>query len=181
MIAGSAFFEDVHERPAVKATDRLVFEAAYLAHRDAVLRYLRIRCRDFEDALDLTAATFERAYRAHAKGDERALSISWLITTARNAAIDLDRRQKVRTAAAWFGLSEPSQGSPESEFIAAEDRSLIATAVRRLSDPTRDAITLRYALGLSTREIAALVGKSEPATQKAIERGLKRLRELLDE
>jgi DNA-directed RNA polymerase specialized sigma24 family protein len=49
--------------------------------------------------------------------------------------------------------------------------------VRALPGPTRDAIALRYAAGLSTREIAAVLGKSEAATQKLISRGLAALRE----
>jgi RNA polymerase sigma factor (sigma-70 family) len=71
------------------------------------------------------------------------------------------------------------QPSPESELIAAEDRGRIVLAVRSLPVATRDAVSLRYGLGWSTREIAHLLGKSEPATQKLIERGLRVLRETL--
>jgi RNA polymerase sigma-70 factor (ECF subfamily) len=49
--------------------------------------------------------------------------------------------------------------------------------VSKLPDAQREAIVLRYAGGLTTREIGATLGKSEAATQKMLSRALKALRE----
>ena len=49
--------------------------------------------------------------------------------------------------------------------------------VRALPDPQRDAVALRYAAGLSAKEIGRVIGKSEAASQKVIQRALVALRE----
>jgi DNA-directed RNA polymerase specialized sigma24 family protein len=49
--------------------------------------------------------------------------------------------------------------------------------VDRLPAVQRDAIVLRYAGGLTAREMAGTLGKSEAATQKLLSRALAALRE----
>ena len=44
----------------------------------------------------------------------------------------------------------------------------------------RDAVALRYAAGLSAKEIGQVIGKSEAASQKLIQRALVVLREARD-
>jgi DNA-directed RNA polymerase specialized sigma24 family protein len=44
----------------------------------------------------------------------------------------------------------------------------------------RDAIVLRFATGLTAREIGTVLGKSEAASQKLVSRGLAALREAYD-
>ena len=53
-------------------------------------------------------------------------------------------------------------------------------AVAGLPEVQRDAIWLRYAGGLNAREIGHVLGKSEAAVQKQIQRGLESLREALE-
>jgi RNA polymerase sigma-70 factor, ECF subfamily len=61
--------------------------------------------------------------------------------------------------------------------IAAEERRWILSLVARLSDVQRDALALRFAGGLSSREIAPVIGKSEAATKKLLTRALAALKE----
>lgn len=164
-------------RGSTHATNAL-FESLYLAHREAVLRYLRVRAGD-ADSLDLAALTFERALRTIAAGG--SVNLGWLLRTARNAAIDAGRRQRTRllleTIVARLG---PDTGpSPELQVVAEETASTVRRAVNALPSAQREAIALRYAGGLSAREIGGVLGKSEAASQKLITRGLERLRENL--
>ena len=56
---------DRDEAAALAARDDLAaFAPLYEAHRDAVYRYLRARSRTEDDAVELTAVTFERALGA---------------------------------------------------------------------------------------------------------------------
>ena len=99
-------------RTAVDSDAADALEALYLAHREAVFRYLRATSRDEDRALDLTATTFERAFRELRAGREPG--IGWLLRTARNAAIDADRR--TRTAALFHRRSTPADATmPSSE------------------------------------------------------------------
>ena len=153
-------------------------EEIYGAHRDPVFRYLRSICRNEDRALDLTAVTFERAFTELRAGREPGLG--WLLRTARNAAIDGERRARV--ASLLPRGSHKSEATAQSAEDAALDAELAASvhrALARLPNPQRDAIALRYSTELTVREIADVIGKSQSATQKLLDRGLIRLKEML--
>ncbi len=166
------------ERDAGSARAGEAFEVLYLAHRDVVFRYVRAISRDEDRALDLTAATFERAFTEIRAG--RQPGIGWLLSTARNATIDADRHNRT---AALLRLRSPAPeitaSSPEEQTLEAERTQHIRHALAELSRPQRDAIALRYSSDLTVREIAEVIGKSAAATQKLLDRGLHRLKETL--
>ena len=105
--------------------------------------------------------------------------MSWLFRIARNAAIDAGRR---RRDAVPLGEVSPDrmpveERSPETEFLRAEQANELADLVRALPEAQRDAIALRYSAGLTARQIALIIGKSEEATQKLLTRAWMALRE----
>jgi RNA polymerase sigma-70 factor, ECF subfamily len=165
------------DRGSEHATSAL-FESLYGTHREAVLRYLRVRAGD-ADSLDLAALTFERAFRAIVAGG--TVNLGWLLRTARNAAIDAGRRQRTRMLLETIvaRLGPDASPSPELQVVADETASAVRRAVNALPSAQREAIALRYAGGLSAREIGGVLGKSEAASQKLITRALERLRENL--
>jgi RNA polymerase sigma-70 factor (ECF subfamily) len=165
----------------VGGEEAAAFESLYLAHREAVFRYLRVVTRDEDEALDVTAATFERALR-ELRERRRSIGLGWLLRTARNAAIDADRhRRTVADADRRADERHPSQPSPDEAMVGLERAERVRAAVRTLPYPQREAIALRYSTDLTVHSIAALIGKREAATQKLIGRGLARLKEMLDD
>lgn len=155
----------------------LAAESLYRAHREQVFRYLRAISGDEDQALDLTAVTFERAFRelGRRRGD---IGVGWLIRTARNAAIDAARHRRTVDLAEQRVADRPTPvRSLEDTAVDAERARRVLAAVAALPRPQQDAIVLRYTSDLTVREIAALIGKSEAATQKLIGRGLDRLKE----
>lgn len=160
-------------------TDPQAFALLYERHLERVYRYLRARGANEDDAAELASLTFERAlrhidrYRPGGSG-----FVPWLLRIARNAFIDAGRRQANRS----LGLDEVSEltapgQSPEDTAIAAEERRRIVSLVTRLPDVQRDALALRFAGRLSSREIAAVIGKSQAATKKLLTRSLATLKE----
>jgi RNA polymerase sigma-70 factor (ECF subfamily) len=159
-------------------SDTDAFAQLYVRHRLAVYRYARSRTSSEDDAIDLTALTFERAlgaigrYRPSGGG-----FVAWLLRIARNAAIDQQRR-----ARPLVGLDSrvedghPFNG-PEHVMLDRERRRTIAKALATLSEHERDAIALRYGSGLTARQIGEILGKGEAATQKLLSRALLTLRE----
>jgi RNA polymerase sigma-70 factor (ECF subfamily) len=159
----------------------LAAESLYRAHREQVFRYLRAVCGDEDEALDLTALTFERAFRelGRRRGE---IGAGWLIRTARNAAIDVARhRRTVDLAEERLARRGTPVLSPDEIAVDGERARRVLSAVAELPRPQRDAIALRYSSDLTVHEIAALIGKSEAATQKLIGRGLDRLKEMLND
>lgn len=158
--------------------DSSSFEDLYEKHRLSVYRYLRARSSSGEDALDLTAITFERAFGSIGRFRRRDGGVhAWLLRIARNTAIDASRRRRptVDLSGADGFLNRAALEANRMDQERTETLDLVA----RLPDDQRDALLLRYAGGLTAREIGSVIGKREGAVQKQIERGLATLREAL--
>lgn len=168
------------DRLAVEArTDAQAFAPLYERHIQRVYRYLRARGANEDDATELAALTFERALRHIDRYRPGGPGFGpWLLRIARNAFVDAVRRQRHRSLDLDEAAELTAPGeSPEDTVIAAEERRWILSLVARLSDVQRDALALRFAGGLSSREIAPVVGKSEAATKKLLSRALAALKE----
>lgn len=160
-------------------SDPRAFADVYERYRLSVYRFLRTRGASDDEAADLTAETFERAIRAIRGYRGSGSGIGWLLRIARNAAVDASRRRPRTLIADEADLLWKADGveTPEAAYLAAERSAELRAAIAGLPDASREAIALRYAVGLSTREIAVVIGKSEAATQKLISRALAVLRE----
>ncbi len=162
---------DARRNPAAFAT-------LYERHVERVFRYLRARGAPEELAADLTATTFERAllhidrYRPGPAG-----FAPWLLRIARNAYIDAGRRSRPIANLREADLLAAGGPSPEDAALASEERRRLIALLAELPDIQRDALALRFAVGLSSREIGDVIGKSEGATKKLLTRALAALRE----
>jgi RNA polymerase sigma-70 factor (ECF subfamily) len=155
------------------------FALLYEECRLPVYRFLRSRCRSDDEAADLTASTFERALRSFGSYDASRAPLPWLLRIARNTAIDAARR--LRPVASLEEVSDPAapaeSDSPEVRYLHAERDAELRRLVFGLPDVARDAVALRYGAELSAREIAIVIGRSEAATRKVLQRALAALRE----
>jgi RNA polymerase sigma-70 factor (ECF subfamily) len=160
--------------------DAATFGAVYERYRLPVYRYLRARTRSEADALDLAADTFERAFASLGRFRHRDGGVqAWLFRIARNAAIDADRRRRptVELAGAAAHLGREAMETDRRN----EARSDVLDLLAGLPDDQSEILRLRYAAGLTAREIGAVVGKGESAIQKQIERALATLRKAVDD
>lgn len=158
--------------------DPAQFGTLYEQHRLSVYRYLRARTRTGDDALDLTALTFERAFANARKFRRRDGGVhAWLLRIARNAAIDAGRRHRATTGMGDADV-QLNRAAIEGDRVA-QERMETLDLVHRLPMDQRDALLLRFAAGLTAREIGIVIGKREAAVQKQIERGLAALREAI--
>ena len=150
------------------AEDRQAFAAIYDRFRIPVYRYLRARTRSDDDAEELAAITFERALQAIGRfRPVRGGMIAWLIRIARNAPLD-----RLRSAS-----RVPTIRPEATTANAADDDVILRALIDGLPPFQRDAIQLRFAAGLTAREIGGVLGISEAAAQKQVERGLLALKE----
>jgi RNA polymerase sigma-70 factor, ECF subfamily len=157
-------------------TDPEAFGLLYRRHRLSVYRYLRSRTSSDEDAIDLTATTFERALVAMPRYRPRGGGVvAWLLRIARNAAIDAGRRTSVIPLDTDVVDRRPG-ASPEGVAITNEDREALFRAIAGLPEPQREAVILRYGSGLTARQIGEVLGKSDVATQKLLGRALASIR-----
>lgn len=177
-LAVTGGIEDDDADARLARTDSVAFGRLYARHRLSVLRYVRARGFDEDDAADLAALAFERAlaridrYRPGGSG-----FAPWIIGIARNAAIDARRSRGVAGRLAPL-LREPDWApSAEDLVVADETDRVLVTRLAALPPTMRDAVVLRYAAGLSAREIGNVLGRTEAASAKLVSRGVAALRE----
>ena len=73
----------------------------------------------------------------------------------------------------------PSNVSPEAAIESSDPELLVA--IESMPEDLKHMLHLRYVQGLSTRETAKAIGKSEVATRVALSRGISKLRGLMSE
>jgi RNA polymerase sigma-70 factor (ECF subfamily) len=142
-----------------------------------VYNYLRYRVGDGPEAEDLTAATFERAWRHRRRYRKDVAAFStWLLAIARNVARDHFRRQSRQ--AGREERSERPDGSTVEEISQRRDElARLLALLNSLSDRERDLVALKYGAGMSNRAIAEVAGLSETNVGTILHRVVTRLRQ----
>lgn len=175
--AGADAASDEVELVRRASIDAGAFAALYQRYLARVYRYLRSRCDSNDDAADLTQQVFLKASEALPRYRERGAPFSaWLFRIARNAAIDHDRRR--RATVPWDSLVEmPASDDVEAGVLDREAHARLRVLLAELSSDERELLALRFAAGLSSREIAAVVSASEAAVKKRLTRMIQKLKE----
>jgi RNA polymerase sigma-70 factor (ECF subfamily) len=161
------------------------FAELYRTHLRDVYSYAYYRVGDHHDAEDLTEQTFLQAYRhferALRESDGRPLR-PWLIRIAHNLAANLYRDRSRRPAAPIDDTDPiPAPHTTEQLVEGREELSRVLDGVRRLPDDRREALIMRFALGMDNREIARALGRTDGATKVLIHRAIRQLEEIIGE
>ena len=154
------------------------FEILYDRYHTRVYRYLYARLRDENDAADLLQQVFLLAWKqGHGYEPSRGSVATWLLSIAHHRLVDFYR--VTRPSVPWETVSDSAapDETPEAQIISEDSLTLVKKLLDGLSLPEQELLALRFAGGLASAEIAAIVGKSEAATKKRITRLLQRLRE----
>src|SRR3712207_3560481 len=166
-----------------KARLDAAFTELYRAHLRDVYSYAYYRVGNHHDAEDLTEQTFLQAYRhferAQRESNGRPLR-PWLIRIAQNLAANYYR-----------GRSRKPQTPIEDAGVIVETHTTEALVERRdvlrrilecvedLPDDRREALIMRFALGMDNREIARALGRTDGATKVLLHRAIRQLEELV--
>jgi RNA polymerase sigma-70 factor, ECF subfamily len=159
------------------------FSELYRAHLRDVYSYAYYRVGNHHDAEDLTEQTFLQAYRhferALRESDGRPLR-PWLIRIAHNLAANLyrDRSRKPQTPIQDTGLLSATH-TTEDLVEGRDELARILEGVKELPDDRREALIMRFALGMDNREIARTMGRSDGATKVLIHRAIRQLEEIV--
>jgi RNA polymerase sigma-70 factor (ECF subfamily) len=161
------------------------FSDLYRSHLRDVYSYAYYRCGNHHDAEDLTEQTFLQAYRHY----ERALREAngrplrpWLIRIAHNLAANYfrDRSRKPQTNLEDAGLLRATHET--ADLVEGRDElEAVLAGVQRLPDDRREALIMRFALGMDNKEIARALGRTDGATKVLIHRAIRQLEGFLEE
>jgi RNA polymerase sigma-70 factor, ECF subfamily len=155
------------------------FTELYRTHLRDVYSYAYYRIGNHHDAEDLTEQTFLQAYRHF----ERAVRESngrplrpWLIRIAHNLAANYYRDRSRRPQTNLEDAGVISAPHPTEELVEGrEEVKEVLAGVSQLPDDRREALIMRFALGMENREIARALGRSEGATKVLIHRAIRQL------
>jgi len=161
------------------------FEELYRDHLRDVYSYAYYRVGNHHDAEDLTEQAFLQAYRhferARRESNGRPLR-PWLIRIAHNLASNYHRDRARRPQAALDAIEPPSHPHGTEQIVEGrEELRLVIERLDRLPNDRRDALIMRFALGMSNREIARALGRTDGATKVLIHRAIKQLEEEMKE
>ncbi len=173
--------EDAKLSPAAKAEHDRAFEDLYRDHLRDVYSYSYYRIGNHHDAEDLTEQTFLQAYRhferARRESDGRPLR-PWLIRIAHNLASNYHRDRSRRPESNIEAIEPPEHPHDTEKVVAGrEDLRRVIDGLKHLPDDRREALIMRFALGMSNREIARALGRTDGATKVLIHRATKQLQE----
>ena len=157
--------------------DRAAFSALYERYVDQIFAYCLNLTKNRELALDVTAATFARAFEDLPRFQWRGVPYSaWLYRVAANL-VARDRRR-----AGWVelgpALADTAPDPADTAVLNTRDEEL-RSAIATLASDQREVVLLRFNGGLRNKEIAEIMGRSEGAVKLLTFRALTNLRKVL--
>ena len=154
-----------------KLGDQDAIRFLYLRYADNVYGYVCSIVRDEHEAEDVTQGIFAKLLTALERYEPRSVPFSaWILRIAHNAAIDHMRARRAVPC-------EEVRSVDDEDFDLSRERARdLHTALDKLPAEQRDVIVMRFVLGLSPREIADRIGRSEDAVHGLQHRGRTTLR-----
>ncbi|MBM3852262.1 MAG: RNA polymerase sigma factor [Verrucomicrobia bacterium] len=139
--------------------------------------WLHRRFPKLTDVDDLVQESYARLLRAHAGGQVRNVR-NYLFATARNAALDLFRRERViRTEPIGENLVPfvlEVEPDATERIGRQEELEILREAIQALPTRCRRVFTLRKLYGLSHREITQQMGISQRTVEAQIDKAMRR-------
>lgn len=156
------------------------FAVLVSSHGAAVLRVCRALVGVI-DADDVWQETFLAALRAYPTSSDVRNREAWLITIARNKAVDHHRRgAHVPEPVASIGDGVLGGGDDVVHAVeAGETADTVWAALAKLPPMQREAVVYHHLAGLRYAEVAGILGNSEAAARRAAADGMRALRRLL--
>lgn len=164
------------------------FLAAFEEYSDALFRHAALRLSDRERAIDIVHDTYTKAWMYVREGRVIEHFRPFLYKVLNNLIIDEYRKQRELSLDALLedegaprgAIGDLAEHSAET-LVAELDGKRAFTLLSEIPDAYREVITLRFVDGLGPKEISELIEETENVVSVRIHRGLKMLRELIEQ
>jgi RNA polymerase sigma-70 factor (ECF subfamily) len=170
------------------------FEAIYDTYQGRVYGLAYRMMGNADDARDVTQDAFLSAYQNLHKLAPEALSdlrdnphlAAWLYRIASNKCIDALRKRKRRASVDWDTFAQTARarpddgGQPEAQALKRERAELVQRVLDTMTPRYRLVLLLHEHQGMSVREIADTVGRSESAVKSMLFRARDQFRSLYE-
>jgi RNA polymerase sigma-70 factor, ECF subfamily len=150
-----------------------LFEEYY----DRIARYAYSRVGDQREAEDIASDVFMKALKSLGSFEERGLPMgAWLFKIAHNLVVDYHRRNNQVKKVELEKVEVEADSDPARDAERKLEMERVQLAMNGLTEEQREIIQLRFFGGLSSAEVAAMMGKSDGAVREAQSAALKKLR-----
>ncbi|MGO9229603.1 MAG: RNA polymerase sigma factor [Bryobacteraceae bacterium] len=163
---------------AARTGDRAAFDLLMRRHERLVLGTACRLAGNLEDAQDASQEVFLRLYRNLAKLDAGNLA-AWLYRVTVNVCHDA-RRRRPATVPVDDAAELAVAGDPQQSADEAERRALLLRSLRMLPEKERAALVLRDLEGLSTAEVAGVLGSSVGTVRSQISKARLKMRSFVE-
>lgn len=152
------------------------FEQVVQQRESRVLRTAYRILGNWADAEDVTQEVFLRLHRHGLSFPNDSAFGSWLYRVTVNLCLDRARAAKPSGEMPELRSIDPSV---ETTVIRDQQKRKLMIALATMPPRERAAIVLREIEGLSTGEVAAVMGSAEATVRSQVAKGMARLREIL--
>jgi len=171
-----------HVVVSAAAGDETAFARLVAEYDDDLVRVAYLVTSDVAMARDAAQAAWAKAWRKLSTVRDPARVKPWLVAISVNEARQLLRRHRRRTVREFHFDAPEGLGGDAYPVEPKDDMWLdLAAAMHRLPDVDRAIIAMRYALGMTSDEIAGAIGMSSAGVRSRLARSLARLRRELDD
>lgn len=150
------------------AGDSAAFEQIVVRHERRVLLLAFRLLGTLEDAQDAAQEVFLRAFKYLHRCDPQKPIEGWLVRITVNVCRDLGRNRQRRQNVAVESIYDPTSRDPHSELAAEQQKRMLHRVLASLPEKERAAVVLRDIDGLSTAEVAEVLGSSEATVRSQI-------------
>jgi RNA polymerase sigma-70 factor (ECF subfamily) len=159
--------------------DVTAFDELMAAHEDRVFGICLRMLRDREAALDAVQETFLNVFRKADRYKAEAAFSTWLYRVAVNTCYDQLRKAKRKAAQPLPETYDPADPATEDQFVAAEVRPQIETALATLPPEFRAAVVLVDLEGHALETAANILAVPVGTVKSRVFRGRKLLAQRL--
>jgi RNA polymerase sigma-70 factor (ECF subfamily) len=159
--------------------DRAAFGELYDAYIERIYRFIYYKTHHKETAEDLTGRVFFKVFKNIKRFDaKQGAFTAWIYRITRNTVIDYYRvsRSEKNIDDVWDLSSDEDIERDVHIRISAEK---VQAYFRELSSDQRDVIIMRVWQGMSYREIAEIMGRSDDSCRMLYSRGIQKLRKIM--
>jgi RNA polymerase sigma-70 factor (ECF subfamily) len=152
----------------------------YDEYFDRIARYIYVRLGDRNEAENLAGDVFLKALESLKSYKERGVPMqAWLFRIAHNVSVDHLRKRGRTTTVPIDSVTITAGEDPAAIAAKNIEMERVNEAIQKLTPGQREVVRLRFFGGLSSKEVGAILRKSDGAVREMQSASLKKLRGLL--
>jgi RNA polymerase sigma-70 factor (ECF subfamily) len=154
----------------------------YEEYFDRIARYVYVRIGDRAEAEDIAGEVFLKALKSLKSYREQGVPLQgWLFRIAHNLTVDYLRKMNKRKTVPLDAVVLPDDDDPADAAEREFELERVARAMKQLGDEPREVIILRFFGGLTSKEVAGILNKSDGAVREMQRAALEKLRRIMGE